>query len=296
MKANFYKKHFVLMTVLFFTYSKVQSQLISQGPLNPAMVNEEYGPCLSCPGANWTNHMNAMIPDGMYAQTQLGAYSNCFMTTCFYARGMITQNFGFSIPVTSTITGIKAEVLRKASANQDILDTIVRLYKGGMLAGNNKASIIYWTTTAAYEAYGDSTDLWGATWTAADINANDFGLFYKPRNKAMNTNFITAFVDHVQITVYYITATGLQEQQQGTSDMIYDNSSVALIISDVTGKTSVSLLEIYDDTGKLVMEKHFEKEMSNEKIYLRELKKGIYIAKLSRDDHQTILKFLTGSR
>ena len=47
--------------------------------------------------------------------------------------------------------------------------------------------------------YGSTSDLWGTTWTAADINNSDFGVALA----ANSTNARIAYVDYMQITVTY---------------------------------------------------------------------------------------------
>jgi hypothetical protein len=58
-----------------------------------------------------------------------------------------------------------------------------------------------WPDQDTYEVYGGPTDLWGTTWTLADINATNFGVAFK----ADADNSIGS-VDQVRITVYYDVA------------------------------------------------------------------------------------------
>jgi hypothetical protein len=83
--------------------------------------------------------------------------------------------------------------LRRASE----LDSQVRLLKNGVIAGNNLANTTEWPTTEAYVTYGGATELWGQTWTLADVNASNFGVAI-----ATQVQGGTAQVDHVRITVY----------------------------------------------------------------------------------------------
>ncbi len=84
--------------------------------------------------------------------------------------------------------------LRPATA----LDNSVRLIKGGVIVGSNYAKTnVAWPTADAYETYGGPTDLWGTTWTPAEINANNFGVVLSGivQGSALQ-------VDHIRITVY----------------------------------------------------------------------------------------------
>ena len=81
------------------------------------------------------------------------------------------------------------------------MDAEVRLLKGGVIGGTNKAVATPWRTTDAYATYGGVIDLWGRTWTLADINATDFGAAFSAQ--VQNG---TASVDHMRITVYAMSS------------------------------------------------------------------------------------------
>jgi hypothetical protein len=51
--------------------------------------------------------------------------------------------------------------------------------------------------------YGSSTDLWGTTWTPADINAAGFGAALAVTEISSRGANETAHVDHITITVHY---------------------------------------------------------------------------------------------
>ena len=82
-------------------------------------------------------------------------------------------------------------------------DNTVQLLKNGSAVGSNKASATTWANTGTLSTvtYGSSTDLWGTTWTAADVNDVDFGLRFVAKNVAAATS--TASIDSITITVYY---------------------------------------------------------------------------------------------
>lgn len=77
------------------------------------------------------------------------------------------------------------------------LDNSVRLIKNGTITGNNLAyTVSPWNTADTYTSYGSSSNLWGTTWTVADINASNFGAVL-----SASVNNGTAQVDHMRITV-----------------------------------------------------------------------------------------------
>lgn len=123
-------------------------------------------------------------------------------------------------------------------------DRLVKLVdEMGTVLGDNNASNNSLNTTDTYRSYGSSSDLWGHTWSATDINDSDFGIvfqvgffnyfesefYYSEYLKATNFGFgipsgatidgiearveqrrgldeeynRLAYVDHIQIKVYY---------------------------------------------------------------------------------------------
>lgn len=106
------------------------------------------------------------------------------------------STFGFSIPTGATIDGIVVEVYRAGSST---VDNSVKIVKGGSVTGTDKATGTAWSTSPA--TYGSSTDLWGTTWTAAEINASGFGVAVSAAESAGQAN-----LNHIRITVYYTEA------------------------------------------------------------------------------------------
>ncbi|KKK54258.1 hypothetical protein LCGC14_3086550, partial [marine sediment metagenome] len=113
-------------------------------------------------------------------------------------------NFGFVIPVGSTIDGIEVLMDKEATQSSSIRDEQFYLRKTGGQVGVDKADIIsYWDTIDddVYDSYGGSTDLWGTTWTVAEINSANFGIdLYVKYFGSIATD---ARIDHLQIRVYY---------------------------------------------------------------------------------------------
>lgn len=107
-------------------------------------------------------------------------------------------SFGFAVPTNATILGIKVSVEKRKSGS--VTDNNVQLIKAGVTGGTNNASAAAWSTTEAVTEYGGSSDLWGRTWTAADINNSNFGVSF-----AANLGGGVAYVDHISITVYFAT-------------------------------------------------------------------------------------------
>lgn len=80
-----------------------------------------------------------------------------------------------------------------------VVDNSVRLFRAGAPVGSNKASAAEWNLASyATVTYGSATDLWGTTWTAAQINAASFGI-----GLSATVSTGTADVDSMAITVTY---------------------------------------------------------------------------------------------
>lgn len=114
--------------------------------------------------------------------------------------------FGFAVPTSATIVGIVAEIERSQSISGLVKDVTVQALKAGSATGDNRAdTTTTWPTTDTIKSYGSSTDMWGTSWTPAEINASNFGLTLKVEGGG---GADTARVDHVRMTVYYTPAGG----------------------------------------------------------------------------------------
>jgi hypothetical protein len=111
-----------------------------------------------------------------------------------------TTGFGFSIPSGAIILGIEVEIERRASGGS-IDDDDVYLLKAGAVSGSDHASGTDWPTSDGTRSYGDSDDLWGTTWTAAQINASNFGLRIQADSDTSSSRTID--IDHIRINVTY---------------------------------------------------------------------------------------------
>jgi parallel beta-helix repeat protein len=142
----------------------------------------------------WLNPGYIITDDTNYATVTLSGATSHYLTG---------SNYGFAIPANATINGIVVTIGRfesGAGTGADVTDSTVKLMKAGVLTGNNKASAAEWPTGSPTAAvYGTTADLWGTTWTPADINASNFGVGLS----ASSTNNRMASVDYMQISVTY---------------------------------------------------------------------------------------------
>jgi len=153
----------------------------------------------------WTNVSDAQFADSVYATSTLGQSQ-----TSHYLKA---TGFGFAIPAGSTINGIEASVTKMASTSNisnRIIDNRVYLLKNGTPVGTDKHQNSTWDTLPNIaDAYGNSTDLWGTTWTDSDINNTNFGIAFSAKRSGNANQNNTASVDFISLTVYY-TAPAVQ--------------------------------------------------------------------------------------
>ncbi len=116
------------------------------------------------------------------------------------------SNFSTGVPAGSTITGILVEIsVINSPTTGGVCDNVVQLSKvAATPIGDNKASATLYPT-AAYgtRSYGGDGQLWGTTWSVAEVTATGFGVVYQPLSKDPNENM---GLDFIRITVFYVVA------------------------------------------------------------------------------------------
>ena len=144
----------------------------------------------------WTSPGSAISSNDAYASASVDGQ------TTNYLRCM---NYGFSVPFGSTILGIEVRVERKSdrTSNGGSRDAAVRLVKGGAIQATDRSSASIYTIADQVETHGGPADLWGTTWTPAEINAADFGAAFAAIKPSASGPPHLITVDHIAITVYY---------------------------------------------------------------------------------------------
>jgi len=143
----------------------------------------------------WSNPARAISSNNSYATRSLDG------TTSNYLRCL---NYGFTIPA----GGIEVNVERRSNrtTNGGSQDAAMRLVKGGVIEATDRSTTTTYTTTDVVETHGSPTDLWGTTWTPAEINAADFGAAFAATKPSAAGQAHTVSVDHMPITIYYTLA------------------------------------------------------------------------------------------
>jgi hypothetical protein len=140
---------------------------------------------------------------GTSASNATGAEDNTCAKEGKNNKTIDLTNFGFSIPAGATIVGIKVEPKAgsdKAAATDRVLTA--QLLKGGSPVGSVKSFTVTHTNACngtAFTTVGGDSDLWGTSWTAADINATGFGVRINSGGGGGQRR-----LDAVKITVYLL--------------------------------------------------------------------------------------------
>jgi hypothetical protein len=150
--------------------------------------------------ADWVNPDNIKTVDTAYARNALGSKT--------YGDWLRATNFNFDavIPEGATIVGIEVQKIRTSSGGSGYLhDDVVRLRKTSGQVGDNKANASLWTSTGTTDYYGGESDLWGTTWSRAEVVSEDFGVDMSIFNDHAE-DLIYARIYNARIRVYYSEA------------------------------------------------------------------------------------------
>jgi len=133
---------------------------------SPSIVEDKSG----AGTISWTGASNAKASDDVWATAKLKAGQQ--------THYLLARNLGFALPEAAAVRGFVTQFeLDRSSFEPFVFTQEVRLFKGGTVVGDNKATVIsMWPTTDAVFIYGDAGDLWGEVWTPEDINGANFGV------------------------------------------------------------------------------------------------------------------------
>lgn len=153
---------------------------------------------------NWVNPGNITADDGANATISgrrlVAAASDSLRGT----------NFGFSIPAGATIDGIVFEVQWSGNpngTNRIVEGGPIQLVKASTPVGGQEyfGSL---PTTLTTDTIGNSSYLWGTTWSVSDINNSGFGVqvsIYLEETSSL-LPVPSASIDYFKLTVHYTEA------------------------------------------------------------------------------------------
>lgn len=146
-------------------------------------------------GTAWVNPNNIKLDDGSSA--------TCSSSADFSVSSaqLNATNFSFGIPAGAVINGIVVQI-KRAKNRITINDNTVTVLKAGATTANRRV-VGTWPDSLEYISYGSPTDLWGTTWTVANVNASTTGCRLIVAITGDSINNTIASVDAVKMTVYY---------------------------------------------------------------------------------------------
>ena len=174
-------------------------------------------------GVVWSNTGNITYSDNSYTTASL-------TDTNTTSQALQATNFGFNIPLHSTIDGVLCSFERKASADSVIRDSHVYLIYNNSTIGNNKiTSPAYWLTTEGDVTFGSPTDSWGAGLSAELVNSSSFGVLIDAQYYSAYAGTETAYVDRIYMTVYYTVNFLTKFGSSNVSKIYYGSTEVSKV-------------------------------------------------------------------
>lgn len=135
--------------------------------------------------------------------------ANTGVGTDTYVVGTLC-NFGFSIPTGATINGIEIQTELSPSNGGDTATARSALSHNAGTNYTAYSALITKTGTSVDEikTMGSSSDTWGRTWTAAEINDNT-NFYVKIEGKNSTGGARNSRIDYLWVKVYYTEVTGI---------------------------------------------------------------------------------------
>jgi hypothetical protein len=147
---------------------------------------------ISSGDASWSNTGNATVDDGAVASVNIVSPT---YTLSNYLK--VTDRIQ-KIPSGATVNGIIVNI-ELTTIPQAYLSVVV--CKGATLSSEVTEQVTLNNT------FGNTADLWGLSWTAADVNASDFGVQIRFDRSGFPTADV--YVDYIDTIIYYTyTETG----------------------------------------------------------------------------------------
>ena len=143
---------------------------------------------------SWDNITFILNLDGNYASDDITKNDQSEFAKAY--------NYQFNIPDDATINGVIMRITRYSENDGNITDNEVYLLDTARNPkGTNKATSNGWAESPETVAYGGSSDLWGTSWTVADINNANFGIGVDAANSSSSNR--QAYIDYLEISIHY---------------------------------------------------------------------------------------------
>ena len=172
--------------------------MASEGPNNPSAAT-------TSAEAPWDD-LNWADPTNVYTSNDARATNFASLTTA-YSYVLRIIGFGFAVPGDATVDGILVEIEGYDMGDYAVLDLAQLTKDGTTRVGDDYGTGQDMPDSESYFAsLGGAADLWGTTWTPAEINSANFGVHVAIYHSA--GKWATQYIDHVRITVTYTEGGG----------------------------------------------------------------------------------------
>ncbi|KKL66712.1 hypothetical protein LCGC14_2142230 [marine sediment metagenome] len=198
----------ILCVLSLLLAAPLQLWAATEGPNNPATAVDDS----STGTIAWLNPTNVFTSNDSRARAPLddsGPQSHYLKAT----------NFSFALTGCTSVDGITVEIERSEGGLDlpVVSDAFVKIVRGGTIGGTDKAAAGAWPTTDAIQSYGGVADLWGLSWTCAQVTASNFGVAISAGCDCGFEEIEDARIDHMKITVTFsISGTKLLITKQET--------------------------------------------------------------------------------
>lgn len=182
----------------------------------------------SSSASGWTNSSNVFTSNNSRASQTINVADG--ITT-----PLLVSGFGFTLPANAIIKGFTAVVERRhsGSALTQIDDASVKLLKAGSPVGSDFQQDANWPNGSDNNAtYGSVSNLWGSSWTPADVNDSSFGLFLTAECSTCGLVPRDPEVDHVTISVAYTLPQTLTFVGAPLASKTYGDTSFGVSVSN----------------------------------------------------------------
>ena len=142
----------------------------------------------------WSNEANVTADDGSVANSASSSAAGEKTWTLY------GHNLGLSLPDGAVIRGIEARIEAGNSGNENSFDDVVLRKADGTFTTTDRSDAATLIGPLTAYTYGSATDLWGESWTKADVEDADFGAGFA----FLSDNASAAVdVDYIALNVHY---------------------------------------------------------------------------------------------
>jgi hypothetical protein len=187
--------------------------------LTPAMLN----------GTHLGVIVKAAVTSGSTFIWANGVIVTVYYTLAGSSQVLKTTGYVFSAPSTAGVTGFGVTFQAFTTATNTLS---VQLLKNGIAVGQPKTLAL--TTTPTIYSLGAPSDLWGSTWTYADINNTSFGVAIVASDSgtvSINDLDVLAYITPAQVNFNYVKS---YIQDDGQIDTLALDASGLMWKEDVT--------------------------------------------------------------